>query len=441
MCRCSSICPFELNSGLSDQEKRELRLAKGWVSVTYEEPIEDYGLRGLAGLLKQLPTLSKEERTKKATLLWEALIELEDRRGQGVFSGIYKWQYHQWRSATFDSSFIRSLNRVAWVPDADGNLQPASSVLFDSLKWRADPFLLSRIHFKKPIVEELAREVGIEPGVLDLLKKLGLTKTAELIARLNVDDSVVAAPNAAEAPSHESPSVVAAAPLGPTNGGDEPADERKTAHEEEGNPSGVPNVSKGQPLGIGEGDEQGQPDGNGDSAERQRGHSPSKSARKSGERRFVSYVEAHPEDANKGQDDPDGLSHIERLELETRAIDFIRSREPVLKAMPAGNPGFDLIETDANDEPERWVEVKAMTGSLEDRPVGLSSVQFNFARQHGEQYWLYVVEHADDPERARIVKIQNPAGRAGTFTYDKGWISVADIDSGTSVVSTSSSAE
>src|SRR6185503_21001292 len=71
LCRCSSICPFELNSGLSDQEKRELRLAKGWVSVTYEEPIEDYGLRGLAGLLKQLPTLSKEERTKKATLLWE----------------------------------------------------------------------------------------------------------------------------------------------------------------------------------------------------------------------------------------------------------------------------------------------------------------------------------------------------------------------------------
>src|SRR3954465_7205304 len=91
---------------------------------------------------------------------------------------------------------------------------------------------------------------------------------------------------------------------------------------------------------------------------------------------------------------------------------------------------FDLIETDANDEPERWVEVKAMKGSLENRPVGLFSVQFEFARQHGEQYWLYVVEHAGDPDRARIIKIKNPAGRAGTFTFGKGWTAIAVIDGG-----------
>ena len=96
--------------------------------------------------------------------------------------------------------------------------------------------------------------------------------------------------------------------------------------------------------------------------------------------------------------------------------------------MPAGNKGFDLIETDANDEPERWIEVKAMKDCLENRPVGLSNVQFEFARQHGEQYWLYVVEYAGDPARARIIKIQNPAGRTGTFTFDKGWISIADVD-------------
>jgi hypothetical protein len=122
------------------------------------------------------------------------------------------------------------------------------------------------------------------------------------------------------------------------------------------------------------------------------------------------------------------LDHAKRLALENRAIEFIRSREPMLKAMPAGNKGFDLIETDANDEPERWIEVKAMKGCLEDRSVGLSSVQFEFARQHGEQYWLYVVEYAGDPERSRIVKINDPAGRAGTFTFDEGWIAIADLD-------------
>jgi hypothetical protein len=146
-----------------------------------------------------------------------------------------------------------------------------------------------------------------------------------------------------------------------------------------------------------------------------------------GERTFVSYVATHPvSDDDSG--DLEGIDHAERLALESRAIEFIRSREPLLKVMPAGNKGFDLIETDINDEPERWIEVKAMKGSLENRPVGLSSVQFEFARQHGDQYWLYIVEHAADPLRSRTIKIENPSGKAGTFTFDRGWVSIADID-------------
>jgi hypothetical protein len=96
--------------------------------------------------------------------------------------------------------------------------------------------------------------------------------------------------------------------------------------------------------------------------------------------------------------------------------------------MPASNPGFDLVARDASGDPTRWVEVKALMGSMRDRPVGLSSVQFRFALQHREHYWLCVVEHTDDPARGRIVKIQDPAGRAGTFTYDRGWVQIADID-------------
>jgi hypothetical protein len=64
------------------------------------------------------------------------------------------------------------------------------------------------------------------------------------------------------------------------------------------------------------------------------------------------------------------------------------------QAMPPGNPGFDLPERDASGEATLWVEVKAITGGMKDRPVGLSSAQFRLALQHGEQYWLYVVEHA-----------------------------------------------
>jgi hypothetical protein len=59
--------------------------------------------------------------------------------------------------------------------------------------------------------------------------------------------------------------------------------------------------------------------------------------------------------------------------------------------------------------------------------VGLKRAQFECARQHGEAYWLYVVEHAGS-DNAHIIRIQNPAGRARTFTFDRGWLSVAESD-------------
>jgi len=68
-----------------------------------------------------------------------------------------------------------------------------------------------------------------------------------------------------------------------------------------------------------------------------------------------------------------------------------------------------------------------MTGSLHDRPVGLSHTQFKWAREHGADYWLYILEHTHD-EDARIVRIQDPAGKARTFTFDHGWIDVAELD-------------
>ncbi len=68
-----------------------------------------------------------------------------------------------------------------------------------------------------------------------------------------------------------------------------------------------------------------------------------------------------------------------------------------------------------------------MTTGLKDRPVGLSTPQFQCAQEHGDDYWLYVVEHAKT-EDARIVRIQDPAGKARTFTFDQGWLSVAEIE-------------
>ena len=63
-------------------------------------------------------------------------------------------------------------NGTSWVPGLDGALELPEVVLFETLKWKRSPVMSLKITFKKPIVEELAKEAGIDLDVLDLLKRL-----------------------------------------------------------------------------------------------------------------------------------------------------------------------------------------------------------------------------------------------------------------------------
>ena len=131
---------------------------------------------------------------------------------------------------------------------------------------------------------------------------------------------------------------------------------------------------------------------------------------------FISYTAVHPEDE---ETDPDGLAHENRMALEEQAIKFILESEPGWQRTPANNPGFDLFRSDQQGQTE-FCKVKAMTKTLHDRPVGMSCTQFDHAYRHRELFWLYVVEHAGNRRDMRIVRIQDPAGKARTFTYDRG---------------------
>ena len=115
------------------------------------------------------------------------------------------------------------------------------------------------------------------------------------------------------------------------------------------------------------------------------------------------------------------------MALEAKAIEMIMKIEPALERTPDNNPGFDLFEPGVHGRPVRWVEVKAMTGSLNNRAVCMSRTQFDCAWANGEAYWLYVVEYAGDPENARILRVNDPAGKAKNFTFDRGWSLIADI--------------
>ena len=108
-------------------------------------------------------------------------------RGTGGFYGSYRWGYsHETKVARFDAAFVQELKRASWVPDATGELVRPELVTFESLGWKTNPFLLDRIAFKPPIIDQLAKEAGIDPAALDLLRKYGITSVAELATRLGI---------------------------------------------------------------------------------------------------------------------------------------------------------------------------------------------------------------------------------------------------------------
>lgn len=401
---------------LSPGQLSDLRQsASGSRRVTQAYDIEDHTLRGLPQLLNRLPHLTPEDRKRRSGLLWEALKQVE-RQSAGVFSATYRWRYYSDRSAPFEPAFIRMLNESAWVPDAEGNLHPPEAVDFDSLGWESNPFIQSKIRFKPPLISVLAELTGLDPAMLVRLKKLGISSVAELESRLGLKpetnfESTNEAPggNVGEAlkdllgnghqPTPPAPDPLGPEPTGSGGGGSRPHGGGSARESHGAGPGGHGSTKRGTGGGA-------------------------RGAGSAGGRPFISYLGVHPTDGEER--DADGLNYEARMALEEKAIALILSYEGNLIRTKTHNPGFDLFEPGPNGQPLRWVEVKAMTGCLHDRPVGMSRPQFECAREHGEYYWLYVVEHASTPN-ARIVRIQDPAGKAQTFTFDHGWSSIAEF--------------
>lgn len=416
---------------------KALRLRTGHAETSgYSDQVEDWKLQGLQELLDHLPKLVEEQRIERARLIWESLGDLEERRGRGVFDGAYTWSHNGRYTASFPAAFLRTLNEAAWVPRASGELVPPSLAMFDTLGWKPNPFLLTKILFKPPIIDQLAKEVGIDPAILDLLRR-DPAIVAELKSRLSLNPTPEPEPSTPTEPEADDPSVedvyVGAKDL---YGVDMPDIPPGTPDPDGGDGVGTGAGSGGQGrTGAGTSRGGGQGDGGGhggsgghgtaDKAGGKGGGQGKRTPGHTGARPFISYVGTHPNDDGP---DPDGLDQAARMQIEGRAIDLIIGLEPALRRTPEGNPGFDLFEADSGGRQIRWVEVKSMTGTLEDRPVGLSHTQFDCAREKGDAYWLYVVEHATDPAQARVLRIQNPVGHARTFTFDHGWSEIARTD-------------
>lgn len=395
---------------LSEAELATVRRNAGFDAGWGARPT-DRTILGLEYLLQHMARLSHTETKTRARLLWESLADLE-RRGRDAFDITYSWSYsHTYKSEKIDAEFIRILNRSRWVPDESGRLCVPKDVAFESLGWPANPFLQSRILFKQPIIDRLASEAGIEPGVLQLLSDLGIETEAELRARLGVagrdddgeeegdgDGNTVSAKRAESSAERRESSPM----------GGPPADRDGGVR---GELSGRSNREKAAGLQTPSGTASGHPGAG------QRGS-------------FVSYVAVDPDDAVTTVDEIGEPDRAARLRVEAKAIETILQVEPAWHRTPPGNPGFDLFQTTdggPTSEQIRWCEVKALSGSFDERGVGLSRAQFEFARRHGDACWLYVVERVGEDD-ARVLRIQDPAGKARTFTFDRGWRQVAETE-------------
>ena len=384
--------PIDSNKLVTWNERRKLRIEDGHEEMAdIPGRIDNQEVLGLDDLLDTFHKLSIDDRKQRAKLLWEELVNLKNRRGEQVFSGKDSWSYsHRSFNIFFDAAFVDLLNEKKWVPDSEGELKAPNQVLFESLEWKNDPFLLSKIRFKQPIIVQLEKEAGFEPGVLDLLKDRGLTNVKALAALLESIET----DNPGE--HTNTLSTVADAAKAILGDGLQPTSPSSYPHETD-------------PVSF------------------QRNDVQRKNAGNSGDvnhRQFISYVAVHQnnEETVLGESE-----YQERKKIEEQAIKFILNQEPDWQRTRASNPGFDLYKPGGNGEQKYWCEVKAMTDSLDNRSVGLSHTQFDYAREKEDDYWLYIVEHTGT-EQAQIIRIQNPAGRTRTFTFDHGWRSIAVAD-------------
>ncbi len=146
-----------------------------------------------------------------------------------------------------------------------------------------------------------------------------------------------------------------------------------------------------------------------------------------------SYVRPKKDGAGEGGKgsgpSPERISAIDEAAMKA-VMDYEHNRDFLPERQPHFNPGFDILSRSKNADETRLIEVKGLDGEWTERGVKLSRTQISFARDHPDEAWLYVVEHALAPKQRQIHAIKNPFFRADEFWFDRVWREVADENGG-----------
>lgn len=136
---------------------------------------------------------------------------------------------------------------------------------------------------------------------------------------------------------------------------------------------------------------------------------------------MVSYVgSSQHADQESAPADSDGH---EALRIGAAAVEHVLAFEAAMKrtahSMPHNNPGYDVVSS-AGDE-TRYIEVKGIDGAWNSLGVAISQTQYQHALAHGDNFWLYIVEHARGPAPALIHRLREPIRLITEFRFDHGW--------------------
>lgn len=102
------------------------------------------------------------------------------------------------------------------------------------------------------------------------------------------------------------------------------------------------------------------------------------------------------------------------------ALSYEQGRGWEPERQPHFNPGFDIVSKSPIGG-RRLIEVKGLDDEWTERGIKLSHVQFSMAREHPDEFWIYIVEHARDLERQKVTAIGNPFSKVEEYWFDHNW--------------------
>ena len=163
---------IKLHIDLDLKEKMKLRGDEGH---TRDVETIDYDLEGLEKFLLKFHD-KKEERKKKALILWRFLLEhLKESSNYRFYIGEYRWFYYNEKTANFEPTWKKRLCQFNWMPKKDIDIMcRPEEISLNELpdEFERDEKLAIQLGMKKDVISKLAEEAGISLDDINLIKQL-----------------------------------------------------------------------------------------------------------------------------------------------------------------------------------------------------------------------------------------------------------------------------